>query len=291
MDWNTWFEKSSTGSPEIAVIGEIGINHNGDLAIAKELMVLAASSGCDAVKFQKRNIDKVYTPDFLSSPRESKWGSTQRDQKQGLEFGKDEYREINQFSKHLGLGWSASAWDLDSLEFIEEFDPPFHKVASAFATNHNFLEEVARKQRLTLVSTGMCEWDDVDEVVKIFAKHNCKLVLLHCVATYPSKAENLNLSAITKMKSRYQQIPIGYSGHESTVSPSIVAAALGASVIERHITLDRAMSGSDQSASLEPTGLRNLVGAVKKIPVELGSGDKKYMPGEAETAQKLRYWL
>ena len=290
MNWQEWYSHATTEQSKVAFIAEIGINHNGSIELAKELMVVAASSGCNAVKFQKRNINKVYSEEFLNSPRESQWGTTQRDQKRGLEFEKEEYDEINRFAKELGISWSASAWDLDSLQFIENYDPEFHKVASAFATNVPFLESVAKLKRLTLVSTGMATLEDCDRIVKIFESFSCPLVLLHCNATYPAKRENLNLKVITSLKERFKHIPVGYSGHESSVSPSIVAAALGARVIERHVTLDSSMVGSDQAASLEPAGLRNLVGALKWIPSELGDGVKKYEVGEKETAAKLRYW-
>lgn len=290
MNWQEWYSGASSLESSVAFVAEIGINHNGDLDLAKELMLVAASCGCNAVKFQKRNIERVYTEEFLGSPRESKWGGTQRDQKLGLEFGKNEYDEIDRFAKELGISWTASAWDLDSLDFIEGYNPAFHKVASAFATNTEFLEAVAKLGRITLVSTGMTTIDDCDKIVSIFQDAGCPLVLLHCNATYPAKRENLNLNVIQTLKSRYPSVPIGYSGHESSVSPSIVAAALGARVIERHVTLDRSMVGSDQAASLEPAGLRNLVGALKWLPSELGDGAKKYEPGEKETAAKLRYW-
>lgn len=290
MNWQDWYLKSKSASPEIAMIAEIGINHNGDIRIAKELMLLAKSTGCDAVKFQKRNINKVYSQEFLDSPRESIWGNTQRDQKQGLEFSKSDYEEIDDFAKKIGITWTASAWDLDSLDFIEKFNPPFHKIASAFITNIEFISATAALNRLTFLSTGMSTLSDIDRAVEIFREKKCPLVLLHCVATYPAKKEILNLRAISTLKQRYPEIPIGYSGHESNVSPTIVAVSLGAVVVERHITLDRAMPGSDQAASLEPAGLRNLVGAIKQIPAELGTGLKEYMPGEEETAKKLRYW-
>jgi N-acetylneuraminate synthase len=290
MNWDEWHSQATGSNPEVRFIAEIGINHNGDVKIAKDLMVVAASSGCDAVKFQKRDINKVYTQDFLNSPRESRWGTTQRDQKLGLEFGKAEYDEIDRFAQELGISWSASAWDLSSLEFIESYNPQFHKVASAFATNREFLSEVAKLRRLTIVSTGMTTIEDCDEIVSIFKAEKCPLVLLHCVATYPANRDSLNLRVIQTLKNRYSSIPIGYSGHESSVSPSIVAASLGAVLIERHVTLDRSKVGSDQAASLEPAGLRNLVGALKWIPVELGNGKKQYEKGEKETATKLRYW-
>jgi len=290
MNWSEWYEQALEFDSEIKFIAEIGINHNGDINLAKELMILAASSGCDAVKFQKRDIEKVYSAEFLATPRESIWGTTQRDQKLGLEFGKKEYDEIQRFAKELGISWSASAWDLTSLAFVESYKPEFHKVASAFATNKKFLIEVAKLRRPTIVSTGMTTIDDCDEIVSIFKAEKCPLVLLHCVATYPASRESLNLRVIQTLKNRYSEVPIGYSGHESSVSPSIVAVSLCAVVVERHVTLDRSMVGSDQAASLEPAGLRNLVGAIKWVSRELGTGIKKYEKGERETAEKLRYW-
>lgn len=273
----------------IPVIAEVGINHNGDLAVATKLIEVAHEAGCAAVKFQKRTIDVVYSADILDSPRESPWGSTQRDQKIGLEFTKDEYQEIDSFCKSLGIEWSASAWDIPSLHFIEDFSPNFHKVASAMITNSEFLREVANLGRLTLLSTGMASIEDVDTAVELFQGSKADLILLHTVSTYPTPEEDLNLLTIQTLRERYN-LPVGYSGHEASVSPSIVAAALGAVVIERHVTLDRTMYGSDQAASLEPNGLRQLVSTVNKIPSLLGNGVKDWAPGEREVAAKLRYW-
>ena len=273
----------------IPVIAEVGINHNGDLAIAKQLIQVSHDAGCAAVKFQKRTIDVVYSAETLDSPRESPWGSTQRDQKIGLEFTRDEYHEIDSFCKSLGIEWSASAWDIQSLHFIEDFSPNFHKVASAMITHGEFLQEVANLGRLTLLSTGMASIEDLDQAVEIFEGSKANLVLLHTVSTYPSPDADLNLLTIQTLRERYN-LPVGYSGHEASVSPSIVAAALGAVVIERHVTLDRTMYGSDQAASLEPNGLRQLVSTVNKIPSLLGNGVKDWAPGEREVATKLRYW-
>jgi len=273
----------------IPVIAEVGINHNGDLAIAKQLIQVSHDAGCAAVKFQKRTIDVVYSAETLDSPRESPWGSTQRDQKIGLEFTRDEYQEIDSLCKSLGIEWSASAWDIQSLHFIEDFLPSFHKVASAMITHGEFLQEVANLGRLTLLSTGMASIEDVDQAVEIFEGSKANLVLLHTVSTYPSPDADLNLLTIQTLRERYN-LPVGYSGHEASVSPSIVAAALGAVVIERHVTLDRTMYGSDQAASLEPNGLRQLVSTVNKIPSLLGNGVKDWAPGEREVSAKLRYW-
>ena len=274
---------------EIPVIAEIGINHNGDLDIAFRLIKLAHEAGCAAVKFQKRTIDTVYPREVLNSPRDSPWGSTQRDQKQALEFGESDYREIAGYCKELGIEWTASAWDGDSLEFVESFSPPFHKVASAMLTNIPFLKKVSELGRPTMLSTGMSTWKEVDSAVGIFRSSGTKVLLMHTVSTYPTPETDLNLSVIPSMVARYG-LPVGYSGHEASVTPSLVAASLGASAIERHITLDRTMYGSDQSASLAENGLKQLVSGVNRIPSMMGDGIKEWAPGEKEVAEKLRYW-
>jgi N-acetylneuraminate synthase len=273
----------------ITVIAEIGINHNGDMELAKRLIDIAVESGCDAVKFQKRTVDLVYTTMVLNAPRESPWGTTQRAQKEGLEFSREQYEVIDKYCREQGIAWSASAWDIPSLDFIEEFAPPFHKVASAMLTHKAFIEAVAIKGRTTLISTGMATLEIIDEVVEVFKKAGTPFVLLHTVSTYPSPEADLNLSMIHTLRERYGA-PVGYSGHEPSVSPSIVAASLGASVIERHITIDRTMYGSDQAASLEENGLRQLVSVIRKIPAMIGTGEKDWAPGEREVAGKLRYW-
>ena len=282
-------ESNSGFSSHIPVIAEIGINHNGDLELAKKMIDLAVSSGCDAVKFQKRTIEIVYTAEVLDTPRESPWGTTQREQKNGLEFDLKAYQEIDTYCKEKGIQWSASAWDLPSLEFVENFSPPFHKVASALITHMEFLNAVAKLKRLTFVSTGMADEKMVADAVAIFKKHGTPVVLLHTVSTYPSPEEDLNLRAMETLRNTFG-LPVGYSGHETSVSPSIVAASLGAVAIERHITVDRTMYGSDQAASLEEAGLRNLVAVVRKIPKMMGSGKIEWAPGEEAVAKKLRYW-
>ena len=274
---------------DIFVIAEVGINHNGDMSVAKQLIDMAVDTGCDAVKFQKRTIDLVYTAEVLDASRESPWGNTQRDQKQGLEFTLEQYQEIDRYCRDKGILWSASAWDMPSLEFLDGFNPPFHKIASAMLTHRLFVETVAAKGRLTLVSTGMATIEIIDEVVGIFKSAGTPFVLLHTVSTYPSPESDLNLSMIHTLLERYT-VPVGYSGHEPSVSPSVVAAVLGATVIERHITIDRSMYGSDQAASLEANGLRQLVTTLRKIPEMLGTGVKDWAPGEKAIAEKLRYW-
>lgn len=273
----------------IFIIAEIGINHNGSVEIAKRLIEQAKAAGCDAVKFQKRSIEIVYSPEVLAQHRESPWGNTQRAQKEGLEFGKREYDVIDAHCRALGIEWFASAWDIPSQHFLRQYEHKYNKVASAMVTHRRFIEEVANEKRVTFLSTGMCSLEDVDAAVEVFAKVNCPLVLMHTVSTYPAPEKDLNLRTINTLRERYG-LPVGYSGHESSVSPSIMAAMLGAVAIERHITLDRAMYGSDQAASLELAGLINLTSMLRKIPGSLGDGVKRIAPGEAEVAKKLRYW-
>lgn len=273
------------------VIAEIGINHNGDLNLAKQLMKMSRDCGADSVKFQKR-VPEVCVPKSQSSLlRETPWGEmTYLEYKKRLEFGREEYDEIDSFSKDLGIPWSASAWDVGSLEFLDEYALPFHKVASALNENHDFLREVASRGIPTLVSTGMTTMNNIENIVKIFDNSRTHLTLLHCVSVYPSLEEDLNLMLITTLRDRFS-VPVGYSGHEASVTPSVMAAALGASVIERHVTLDRAMWGTDQAGSLEEEGLRRLVSMVRKVPIVLGDGQKKEIKGEKDVALKLRYWL
>ena len=257
----------------IYIIAEIGINHNGSLKTAKELIDVASDIGCDAVKFQKRTIDVVYSEKTLNQYRESPWGKTQREQKEGLEFSLQDYDEINNYCKSKNLDWFASSWDEESQKIMRKYNFPFNKIASAMSVNKSFVELVASEIKPTFVSTGMMEIDDIDQVVDIFRKHKCPLMLMHTVSTYPSKIENLNLKCINVLQERYK-LPVGYSGHEVSVSPSIIAASLGAGAIERHITLDRSMYGSDQSASLEPVGFRKLNEVLRSLPGIIGDGKK-----------------
>ena len=283
------FENQSNDIEKIFIIAEIGINHNGDINLAKELMKLAKDAGCDAVKFQKRTIDIVYTDSFLEEKRESPWGTTQRDQKEGLEFNENEYRQIDSYSKELDILWFASAWDIPSQDFLKEFDLSYNKIASAMITNLDFVEHVAKEQKHTFVSTGMTSLEDIDKAIDIFKKHDCPITIMHTNSEYPSPEENLNLSTIQTLQKRYN-VPVGYSGHETSVSPSVIAASIGALAIERHITIDRSSYGSDQSASLEITGLRNLVETIRKVPIVLGDGKKVITDQEKIIAKKLRYW-
>jgi N-acetylneuraminate synthase len=274
---------------EVFIIAEIGINHNGNIDTAKKLIDLAKSCGCDAVKFQKRDIDTVYSKKELDSFRESPWGKTFRDQKNGLEFQEKQYDEINVYCKTKKIEWFASAWDVKSLEFLEKYKLNYNKIASAMITNKFFLEHAAKKKIKTFISTGMSNYNIIDEAIDIFKKNECEFELMHSVSAYPCPEESLNLNIITKLKKKYN-CRIGYSGHEPSVTPSIVAAALGINSLERHITLSRAMYGSDQSASLEESGLRYLVNAVRKVSKVLGSEDKKIFDIELPIAKKLRYW-
>lgn len=268
-------------------IAEVGINHNGDMAIAKQLIDLAAEVGCDAVKFQKRDIDSVYTQDFLAGPRESPWGTTQREQKQGLEFSAEGYKEIDAYCKEKSIAWFASAWDMNSIKFLEQFNPQYNKIASAMMVDETFLEAIAAQGKHTFLSTGMCEIAVIDRAIEIFKKAGCPFELMHCVSTYPMKDEDANLKCIDTLRDRYN-CNVGYSGHESGLAISYAAVAMGATSIERHITLDRAMYGSDQAASLEPSGLRQLVGGIRKIEVALGDGNVCMIEAEKPVAKSLR---
>lgn len=272
------------------LIAEVGINHNGDLDIAKQLIKAAHDAGFDAVKFQKRSIDQVYTKEVLDAPRESPWGTTQRDQKMGLEFSRDQYSKIDTYCKELGIAWTASAWDVDSQLFIREFKVSFNKVASAMLGHTPLLKEIAGERKRTFISTGMATLEEIDDVVKIFRGADCPFELLHCNSTYPMKDEDANLLCIPMLKQRYD-CKIGYSGHETSLLKVCVAAvALGATSLERHITLDRAMYGSDQAASIEVHALANFVETVRKVPAILGDGKKKVTEAEMGIRKKLRYY-
>lgn len=272
------------------IIAEIGINHNGDVELAKQLIRMAWICDCDAVKFQKRTVGYVYSKEYLESPRESPWGTTQGDQKRGLEFGRKEYEEIDAYCKKLGIPWFASAWDIRSLNFLGKFDLLYNKVASPMLTNVRFLRAVARQQRKTFISTGMSTWKDIDRAVKIFRKYVCPFVLMHTVSIYPLRDDCSNLLMIKTLQKRYDDCVVGYSGHEVGILQAPLAVALGAEVIERHITLDRAMYGSDQAASVEKAGLEKLVRDCRLVRIMHGDGGKYILSGEVENARKMRYW-
>jgi len=274
----------------IFIVAEIGINHNGDMSICKELIDIASESGCNAVKFQKRDINKVYTQEFLDSPRESPWGVTQREQKSGLEFGMGEYKEIDQYCKEKGIEWFASAWDLNSQKFLQQFNCKYNKIASAMIVYEDLLKMVAKEGRHTFISTGMTTYDDIQKAVDIFRVAGCPFELMHTVSTYPMKVENANLNMINTLRDKFQ-CNVGYSGHEVGLAISYAAAALNITSLERHITLDRAMYGSDQSASVEPQGFRQLVSSVRVIEEAMGDGVKYFIEEEEPIAKNLRQHL
>jgi len=271
----------------ILIIAEIGINHNGDMSICKQLIDVAKESGADCVKFQKRDINQVYTQEFLDSPRESQWGTTQREQKLGLEFSAEQYQEIEDYCKTKGLEWFASAWDINSQKFLRQFNSKYNKIASAMIVHTELLKEVASEGKHTFISTGMTTYDDIQTAVDIFRKANCPFELMHTVSTYPMKDEDANLKMIKTLREKFK-CDVGYSGHEVGLAVSYAAAALEISSLERHITLDRAMYGSDQSASVEPAGFKQLVGAIRKIEVAMGDGVKRTYEAEAPIAENLR---
>jgi len=274
----------------IFIIAEIGINHNGDMSICKKLIDTAVESGCNAVKFQKRDINQVYTQEFLDLSRESPWGKTQREQKIGLEFDKNQYDEISQYCKTKNIEWFASAWDLNSQEFLQQFDCKYNKVASAMIVHTDLLKEIASEGKHTFISTGMTTYDDIQTAVDIFRKANCSFELMHTVSTYPMKDENANLNMIKTLREKFD-CNVGYSGHEVGLAVSYAAVALKITSLERHITLNRAMYGSDQSASIEPAGFKQLVGAVRKIELAMGDGIKRIIEAEIPIAKNLRQHL
>ena len=271
----------------IFTIAEIGINHNGDLEIAKKLIDVAAEAGANAVKFQKRTINLVYSKELLDEPRESPWGTTQREQKEGLEFGLDEYWEIDSYCKEKGIDWFASAWDLESQKFLQQFNCRFNKVASAMLVYEELLKLIASEKKHTFVSTGLSTSEDIKKAVDIFNEAKCPFELMHCVSTYPMDEKDANLRMINSLKESFS-CEVGYSGHESGLAVSYAAAALGISSLERHITLDRAMYGSDQAASIEPDGYKTLIGAIRKIEEAMGDGQKRVLDAEISIAEKLR---
>lgn len=273
----------------VEIIAEIGINHNGSVDIAKDLIKMAKECGCDYAKMQKRTIDIVYSKEFLNSPRKSPWGITNRDQKVGLEFKALEYCLIDDYCKKLSIGWFASAWDIESLEFLDPFNCPHNKIASAMITHCDFLKAVAERKKHTFISTGMATMKIIEDAVDIFARRGCSYTLMHSTSAYPCPDEETNVQMVRVLIDRFGP-PIGYSGHEVGLLPSIVAVVLGATVIERHITLDRASYGSDQAASLEKRGLELLVKECKGVQSTLGDGRKSIKDIEQGIARKLRYF-
>ena len=272
------------------LIAEIGINHNGSLKLAKQLIDLAKESGFNAVKFEKRNPD-ISTPEYQKEKlRQTPWGEiSYLEYKKKIEFGKKEFDEIHRYCKKKKIIWFASAWDLDSQKFLKGYKLKYNKIASAMITNYKLLEAVSKERKLTLISTGMTIMPDIVKAIKIFKKNRCKFILMHCVSTYPCPIEKLNLNMITTLKNKFK-CEVGYSGHESEVSPSLLAYFLGARYIERHITLDRSMWGTDQSASLSETGMKNLSEILLKLPKTLGDGIKRISKEEKNLLSKFKYW-
>jgi N-acetylneuraminate synthase len=273
------------GEERCLLVAEIGINHNGDLGLARELIAAAAAAGCDAVKFQKRTVDTVYGADELTRPRESPFGTTNGDLKRGLEFDEDAFAALAECCRELDVLWFASCWDEASVDFIEQFDPPCYKIASASLTDDDLLRHHRKYGRPIILSTGMSDLTEIDHAVDVLGKDD--LVLLHATSTYPSQPEELNLRGLVTLRERYR-VPVGYSGHEVGLATTVAARALGACMVERHITLDRAMWGSDQAASVEPAGFQRLVKDIRAVEAALGDGVKVVYDSELPVKEKLR---
>ncbi len=275
---------------KIFLIGEVGINHNGSLKLAKDIILAAKKFGFDAVKFQKRN-PEISTPDNKKEDiRNTPWGSmSYLNYKKRIEFSEKQYIEIDKFCKKIDIEWFASAWDKDSVIFLRKFNLKYHKISSAMITNYELLDFIAKEKKTTFISTGMCKLIDVEKAVKIFKKNKCKHILMHCVSTYPAKEEDLNLNMIKTLKDKFK-CDVGYSGHEKSVNPSLYAAVAGARYIERHITVDRTLWGTDQSASLELNGMALLSEMIKKIDNIMGDGKKKFLKEEKIKLSSQKYW-
>lgn len=275
---------------KIYVIAEIGINHNGSLEIAKQLIDIAKVAGCDVVKFQKRNPDVCVPEHQKKIIRDTPWGKmTYLDYKYKVEFNKSDYDEIDEYCKSKDIHWSASPWDIDSLNFLIEYDIPFIKIPSALLTNLQLIKESAKKSKELIISTGMSTMEEVDLAVEAIknANSNCKYSILHCNSTYPAPIEDLNLKCIQTLEKRYN-CPVGYSGHEFGLTTTIASICMGATIIERHITLDRTMWGTDQMCSVEPQGLIKLVRGIKELSLAIGDGEKRVTEKEKEIRKKLR---
>ena len=272
----------------VFITAEIGINHNGDIEIAKKLIDVAVAAGCDAVKFQKRNIEKVYTKSFLDSPRKSPWGDTQREQKKGLEFSLNDYKKLDQYCKKKKIPWFVSCWDVDSQIQMRKFKTKYTKVASAMLVHKDLLEIISEEKKYTFISTGMSTIKDIEHAVKLFQKNKCPFELMHSHSAYPMPIEEANLNLIPVLKKKFK-CDVGYSGHEvSAYLICLSAVLLGATSIERHITLDRTMYGSDQAASLEPEGLFRMVRDIRNLSKILGDGKKRIWDSELPAQKKLR---
>jgi N-acetylneuraminate synthase len=272
----------------VFIAAEIGINHNGDVDIAKKLIDIAKNTGCDAVKFQKRTIEKVYSKKTLDSPRDSPWGTTTRDQKLGLEFTLEEFEIIDDYCKKKNIPWYLSCWDIDSQIQMRKFKTKFNKIASAMLIHEKLLETIAEEGKHTFISTGMSTMEDIEQAVKVFRKFNCPFELMHSHSAYPMPIEEANLRMIPTLKNKFD-CDVGYSGHETAgYLVCHAAVVLGASSIERHITLDRSMYGSDQAASLESKGLEQMIRGIRQIDKILGDGEKRIWDSELPAKKKLR---
>ena len=272
----------------VFICAEIGINHNGDLDIAKKLIDVAVSAGCDAVKFQKRTVNKVYSKEVLDSPRESPWGTTQREQKEGLEFSISQYKIIDKYCKLKKIPWYLSCWDVDSQVEMRRFKTKYNKVASAMIVHKKLLETIAEEKKHTFISTGMSTIQDISNAVKIFKKYNCPFELMHSHSSYPMPIKEANLKLISTLKKKFK-CNVGYSGHESSgYLVCVTAVLMGATSLERHITLDRTMYGSDQAASLEPEGLFRMIRDVRTLDILMGDGEKRIWDSEIPAKEKLR---
>ena len=267
------------------IIAEIGINHNGSILNAKKLIDIAVATGCNAVKFQKRTVEVVYTKEELAQPRPNPFGDTNGDLKRGLELSLNDYKQIDEYCKQKKIMWFASCWDEGSVDFIDQFNPPCYKIASASLTNDKLLEYTKSKGKPILLSTGMSTMDEIEHAVEILGEEN--LVIYHCTATYPSNADEINLNCIKTLKEKFS-CPVGYSGHERGIAPSVIAVALGACSVERHITLDRTNWGSDQAASLETPGLFHMIRDIRQVPQLLSDGKKVVYEREKPILKKLR---
>ena len=267
------------------IIAEIGINHNGSVDIAKKLIDIAVDAGCDAVKFQKRTVDIVYTPEELSKPRESPFGLTNGDLKRGLEFGLKQYKEIDKYCRERNITWFVSCWDQGAIDFMQQFDLPCYKIASACITNNNLLHHHRLTRKPLVLSTGMSDINIIENAVNVLGTDD--LIIMHCTSTYPSKPEELNLKGVLTLKEKYN-LPIGYSGHEVGLYTTFAAVVLGATIVERHITLDRSMWGTDQSASVEPKGLKMLIDNIRNWEIAKGDGKIKIYDSEIPIIKKLR---
>jgi|TARA_B100001750_G_C15519144_1_gene609929 N-acetylneuraminate synthase len=272
----------------IFITAEIGINHNGDLNIVKKLIDMAVYSGCNAVKFQKRTVEKVYSKSVLDSPRESPWGTTTREQKMGLELSASDFTLIDKYCKKKKIDWYVSCWDIQSQKDMRRFKTKFNKVASAMLTHKKLLEVISKERKHTFISTGMSTMSQIADAVKIFRKNKCPFELMHSHSSYPMNEDEANLKVIETLRKKFK-CDVGYSGHESSsYVVCLTAATLGATSIERHITLDRGMYGSDQAASLEEAGLKRMVRDVRSVEKILGDGKKRIWDSEIPVRKKLR---